>query len=88
MSDVWRAIEAHRTHQTESGLLVRRREQFHRLAVRTLVNQVISARLDNAWDTAEVKSALAMVDAGQSALADVSGLILEKVLAGGGQADA
>ena len=80
ITELWEAIEAHRAYQMQSGELLTRRERFYRLAVRTLVQQAWTTRFDRAWQDPDVKGAMAALVDGQSALADVSDVLLEKML--------
>ena len=80
ITELWEAIEAHRAYQMQSGELLTRRELFYRLAVRTLVQQAWTTRFDRAWQDPDVKGAMAALVDGQSALADVSDVLLEKML--------
>ncbi|MEI6720709.1 MAG: methylmalonyl Co-A mutase-associated GTPase MeaB [Betaproteobacteria bacterium] len=80
---LWNSIDAHRVHQVESGQLAARQQRFCRLAVRTLVQQTLTARLNAALLDPAVQTALTSLSQGHGALADVSDGILDRLLGRG-----
>ena len=80
LAELWKAIDAHRTHQLASGGLATRRRRFSMLAVRALAARLLGARLDAALAGQEFSRRLDSLERGECGLGDLGAALVAEAI--------
>ena len=80
LAELWKAIDAPRTHQLASGGLATRRRRFSMLAVRALAARLLGARLDAALAGQEFSRRLDSLERGECGLGDLGAALVAEAI--------